>query len=194
MATRNSGSSRNALEGLAHQPRRLEVDGVGLRPVERDFKDGAFAARGDDIGHGFAPYPPPCGEGRPARPVGVGVDLRICGDTPTRAFGATSPQGGGGSHDHQRIRDPGALPFGADDQRIDVQFLDARRHFAKRKPPATEQRRSPHARSALGRPRNPSSSGNSFSPRKRGFDLVPRGRQQQRRGILQQLDQYAAGT
>ena len=60
-------------EGLAHQPRRLEVDGVGLRPVERDFKDGAFAARGDDIGHGFAPYPPPCGEGRPARPVGVGV-------------------------------------------------------------------------------------------------------------------------
>lgn len=39
-------------EDLAHDAAGLQVDGIGLRPVDRDFENAAFAARKDRSGHG----------------------------------------------------------------------------------------------------------------------------------------------
>lgn len=38
-------------EDLAHDTAGFQVDGIGLRPVDRDFEDAAFAAREDRSGH-----------------------------------------------------------------------------------------------------------------------------------------------
>src|SRR3546814_8671134 len=47
------GIVAEVLEGLAQEPAGREVDGIGLRPVERDFQDGAAAVAANDVGVGI---------------------------------------------------------------------------------------------------------------------------------------------
>ena len=144
-------------EGLAHQPRGRQVDGVGLRPVERDLEDAR--PRGGcviDVGHLARP------RSRTSRSSASAIQAPLpSAQTISGLMSSSSIAPALRERESRRCRAIASIAA---------------------------------SRSAFGRPRKPSSSGNSFRPRSAASMSSRRRRQQQRRAVLQELDQHAAGA